>query len=262
MRAIRRHPWIVATVMLAMLLGAGVWLLVRSPPYTASAQVLVTPAPYYDPTYLGLADVIRDTPADPFRAVETGATMLDSPSAAAAAARRLGAGWSPGRVQAMVTVTAIGATNVVEIQASAARSGVAAGVANAFAEASLAIHGQVLRAQALNLVAQLRESPHVDPTRIANLRAVSGGIDPTFSLLHEAVGPGVTVAPGVPRVITIVLLAGLVLGTGAAFLTDVAMRRRLGKGAGSPERTSVVRLPTPPDELPVERRRQDDRPQA
>jgi capsular polysaccharide biosynthesis protein len=246
--------------MLAMLLGAGVWVLVRPTQYSATSQVLVTPAPYYDPTYLGLAGVVRDTPGDPFRAVETAATVLDSPSAAAATAQRLGPGWTAGRVRASITVVPVGGTNVLAIQSDAAQAGLATRLANEFATAALDDRRRVLAAQALALVSLLRETPTVDATRIARLRAVSGGIDPTFSLLHPATGLGSASALGLRQVLIIALFAGLILGTGLALLSDGALRRnpRVPEDLGG---SNVARLPSLPAGIPDGRRRRDDSPQ-
>lgn len=253
----RRRPLVVVAVTLAALLGAGAWLLIRSQRYVATSQVLVSPAPYYDPTYLGLPGVVRDTPGDPFRAVETAATMFDSPSAAASSAQRLGTGWSPARVQSAVTVVPMGGTNVLAVQASADQGRLASHVADTFAEQGLADRLRVLRAQALGLIAQLRETPDLPVARLASLRAVSAGNDPTFSLLHLASGPGLAAGPDVRQMLTVVLFAGLVLGIGVALLVDL-VERPGARRAGPADSSDVPGLPTANGPLAREHERRGD----
>ena len=59
LRALRRHPLIVAAVTIAAVAGTTVWLALRPVSYDAIAQVLVTPVPSDDPNYLGLP-VVRE----------------------------------------------------------------------------------------------------------------------------------------------------------------------------------------------------------
>ncbi|MFL5829664.1 MAG: Wzz/FepE/Etk N-terminal domain-containing protein [Solirubrobacteraceae bacterium] len=258
-RAVRRHPLLVVAVALAVLLGAGAWLLVRTPRYSATAQVLVTPTPYYDPTYLGLAAVVRDTPGDPFRAAETAATMIDSPSASAATAQRLGGGWTQSKVSAAISVSPMGGTNVLAVEARAAQSGDARSLANTFTAVALAEHTAMLHAQALGLVASLRETLPSATPRIASLRAISDGNDPTFSLLHPAAGRGSVTGPTVRHVLTLALFAGLILGIAVALIADGVIRpRRLPEAAGDSGMGNVATLNP---ELLEKRRRVEDQTQ-
>jgi capsular polysaccharide biosynthesis protein len=202
--------------------------------------VLVTPTPYYDPTYLGVPGVLRDTPGDPFRAIETAGTVIDSPAAVAAAAQRLGAGWDQNRVRAAVTVVPVGGTNTLAIQAEAADTAAANRVANTFAAAALGERRQALQAQALGLIAVLRETLPARNVRIASLRAIADGLDPSFSLLHPAAGPGSVAGPGTRQVLTLAVPAGLILGIAAALLAAGIAERRRGAGQSQPERDLVL----------------------
>lgn len=224
-QAIRRHPLVVLAVTLAMLGGAVVWILVRSRDYQATAQVLVNPAPFNDVAYTELP-VVRDTSADPTRAVQTAAAILDSPAAAATTAQALGPGWSESRVRSALTITPIGGTNVVAVQAVADRQALAARIANRFAAAALAQHRAALAVAATRLVAQLKAAPRpLSSAQLDPLLAAKAGFDPTFSVLHSAAPPRSPTGPAVWRVLSIVLFAGLIAGVGVALLIDVALRR-------------------------------------
>lgn len=230
LRAIRAHPLLVVIVTLTALAGAGAWLLVRSPDYRAVSQVLVTPAPSDDVTYLGLP-VIKDIPSDPTRAIQTAAAIVDSPSAVAVTAQHLGPGWTPGRVRAAVTVSPIGGSNVVGVQASANEASLAARIADTFVQTALAQRRATLSVQAAQLIARLEASSSVSPAQLTNLMAVTRGTDPTLSLLHLAPVPSASARKAAWRILTTTLFAGFVLGAGAALLSDIAIRRWRTRGA-------------------------------
>ena len=224
--AVRRHPLIVLVVTLAALAGATAWIVARSSHYRATAELLVTPAPFNDITYTGLP-IVRDTSSDPTRAIETAAALIDSPEAGAGAARLLGPGWTSSRVSAVVTVVPMGGTNVLEVQAVSGQPGVAARTANAFVSAALAQRRQSLRPAAAALIARLKAAPTPPPrAELSRLLSVAQGFDPTFAALHAATAPRSPIGAAAWRVLSVVLFAGLVLGVGAALLTDVVLGRR------------------------------------
>jgi capsular polysaccharide biosynthesis protein len=224
-RAIRRHPLLVAVVTLAAVAGAGAWLLLRSHHYQATAEVLVTPATFDDPTYTGLP-VLRDTSADPTRATQTAASIIDSPAAATSVAQTLGRGWSVDRVRAAITVTPTGGSNVLAIQATADEGPLAARLANTFVRAALDQRRQTLSGQATALISQLKAAPRPPSAdEIGRLLAVSHGFDPSFVTLHDATPPRAPAGSGAGRIVPLALFVGLVLGTTAALLLEVVVRR-------------------------------------
>jgi capsular polysaccharide biosynthesis protein len=214
---------IVVGIALAAVAGAGAWIALRTRHYVATAQVLVTPAPYDDSSYTGLP-IVRDTGSDPTRAVQTAAAIFDSPAAAPAAARTLGV--SVARVRAAVTVTPVGGSNVLDVQAHADRSADATRIADAFVAAELAERRQLLRVDATGLLAKLKTSPTASTTDVSRVTAVARGFDPSFSSLPAGAPPGVPTERPVWRTLTLVLFAGLVLGVAVALLIDAAAGRR------------------------------------
>lgn len=223
-RAVRRHPLIVALATLAAVLGAGAWLVVRTVDYRATAEVLVTPLPSDDFYYLGLP-ILRDFPADPARVFQTAAAMIDSPSAAVLSAQRLGRGWSPERVRAALTVEPMGESHVVAVQVRARDPGLAARIANTFVQAALQVRSTLLRSQATALLARLGRKSALPPLELDSLRAVSRGVDPMLSLLHLAAPAVAPAASPAWRVLVLSLVPGLVLGIAIALLIEVFTRR-------------------------------------
>jgi uncharacterized protein involved in exopolysaccharide biosynthesis len=223
-RAIRRHPVLTAVVTLATLAGAGAWLLVRPPEYRATAEVLVTPAPYDEPAYLGL-QVPRDTPSNPTRVLQTAAVMIDSRPAAALTARRVARGLNAREVREAVTVEPRGESNVLAVQATAGSPRLAARIANTFARTVLEQRSQALRTQAATLLAQLKAGGGPSQRQYERLVTVRSGIDPAFSLLATAPVPTSPVGTPAWRVLVLSLVAGLALGVAAALLRDGVARR-------------------------------------
>jgi Mrp family chromosome partitioning ATPase len=230
-RAARAHPWLIAAVTLVALAAGVLWAAQRTRHYEATAQVLVTPLAGGG-SYTGLP-ILTDS-VDPTRILQTAASVLDSPTAAAATARQV-PGWSAQRVGDAVDVTPLGQSNIVTVTATADDPVQAARIANSFAESTLATRSGVLRRGVTASIAGLRaQQKALDPAdtatateiarELSDLQRIEGGQDPNFSLL-QAAGDGV--ATGSPRslIAILALLAGGVIGLGAALLVEHLNRR-------------------------------------
>lgn len=229
--AVRAHRMLVGLVMLATLIGALLWLAVRDPAYESTANLLVSPVPSDDQVLVGLP-VVRDSPGEPTRAIQTAATLVESPAAAGLAATRLGGDWSPDSVASAVEVEPQGQSNIIAITGTADSPEESARVATDYARASLEGRKTVLAEQA---AAVLRRLPTSDtPTTgdsqfvtIAERRAALEGIrengDPSLLLSQEA-SPGKRTGPSAPLVIVLALFGGAALGIGAAILREMLDR--------------------------------------
>ena len=87
-RAIRARGGVVVAVTLAAIVVAAALLAMRTPTFTSTAQLLVTPLPQDDSAFLGTS-LVRDS-TDPTRTMQTAAALVASPAAAQRAARQLG----------------------------------------------------------------------------------------------------------------------------------------------------------------------------
>src|SRR5215208_5426011 len=227
--AIKAHPLLIVIVTLLVALVAVVWSAVRAPTYKASAQILVTPLPDNGGSDPRLP-VLR-TSSDRTRAIQTAANLLDSPAAAATAADRLGRGWTPARVDAMVDVLPEGESDVLSVTASADDAALAARVANVYARSSLEARGRALAPVVASLTSQtaaeLRgEKDPASPLalnlaeRLSDLRALGNGVDPTLSLTRAAEPPSSTVGASRSLLALLGLLAGVAVGVGSALVLD------------------------------------------
>ena len=229
LRAIRSHARVVVAITLAAVVGSVAWLSLRSKTYEATAQLIVSPLPQGDTAFLGVG-LLRDS-GDPTRTVQTAATLVDSASAAGLAATRLGQGWTGPRVQASTSVNPAGQSNVLDVIGRAATPAEAARVANVFALAALNVRRKVIAAELERAItqtsAELAGLPASSPLavelggRLAELRTVSNGRDPTIAFSQRALPPSSATGASAALLISLALLAGFVLATGTAVFLEL-----------------------------------------
>jgi capsular polysaccharide biosynthesis protein len=230
--AIRAHVVLVSIVALAAFLAAVVWTWQRAPAYEARAELLVTPYPSGQVSLLGLSLLSQGN--EPTRTIQTAAALGDSNDDAAAAAAQLGEGWTAKRVRKATDVTPLGETNILAVTAKATSASRAASIANAFTRAAIEVRSKALRRQAAAAIPGVEreletlrpQTPAADDLQrqLTLLRQISTGKDPTLSMSELAVPPA---APtGAPRwlIVALAALAGLILGIGAALLSETLAR--------------------------------------
>ncbi|MFZ1153948.1 MAG: Wzz/FepE/Etk N-terminal domain-containing protein [Solirubrobacteraceae bacterium] len=235
-RAIRAHPFlIVATVVVAVFVGVVV-AKTRSPQYKATAQVLVTPLPEggLNGSYTGLP-VVTSSAAEPTRTLETAATVLKSPQAAVVAARAI-PGWSSEQVSKAIDVEPRGESDIVSVTATAGNARLARRLANQYTNSALSVRSTELSHDANLLISQLQARERDVPTsdvntlsqlaaQVTNLVPISNGHDPNFSLLQAAQLPVARSGSSTSLIAVLALLAGLVIGVGAALVIEFTNRR-------------------------------------
>ncbi|WP_250280675.1 hypothetical protein [Frankia sp. CiP1_Cm_nod2] len=271
LRALRAHRLLVTLVTLAALGGGLLALALRPTTYHARADVLVTPLAQDDDHLLGLP-LVRDL-GDPIRTIQTAAAATDNRGIAQVTATRLGAPWTAERVQRAVDVMPKGQTNILEVTAAAPAARTATDVANTYAHSLIDTRQATLRrlvdASARPLQARLdalRNQPGAASQqsataadleqRLIELGQVRDSGDPTMSLLQDAALP--RSAAGAPAwlVLTISTLAGLVLGSAAAVMTERLARAQRGRqgparDAGPVRATQPQPAPGPADTRPT-----------
>jgi Mrp family chromosome partitioning ATPase/DNA-binding winged helix-turn-helix (wHTH) protein/capsular polysaccharide biosynthesis protein len=234
-RAIRARSLVVALTTIAALGVAAALLATREATYTSTAQLLVTPLPQDDRTFLGTT-LLRDS-GDPTRTVQTAAALVDSPLAAQRAARRLGGGIDQQTVQAHVNVQPLGESNILSVTASSTTADGAARLANEFAQSALAVRGEEIRSQVDAVMQTVGPDPTpADKSRLAELRAVRDRGDPTLLLSAPAQAPQASNGAAAWLVLALAAIAGFTLGSIAALL----MLRRI---ADERELVEVYPLP-------------------
>jgi Mrp family chromosome partitioning ATPase len=234
--AVRAHRWIFAAVLLAVVLGALLWVAARSSDYQANSQIIVNPLSPDDAAFIGLS-VIKNS-GDPTRTIQTAATLLRSPQAAALTASRMGPGWSSRRVLDAVHIEPVGESDILAVSATAGTPDGAARLANTFSRATLDVRDAQLRRQIAPVIARLRvtgrQLPKGDVSaaadveqRLAQLEDVQSSGDPSVSLSRSAAPP--TSPEGAPGwlILLLAIIGGTLLASGVVLIVARVLPARL-----------------------------------
>ncbi len=223
--AMRRRWWVVGSLVVVTLGAALLGVSMRAPSYTASAQVLVTPFPQQADSSLAGIRIVRDS-GDGARNLLTATALLNSSQNATEAAARLGDGTSADEVADAVEIEAAGGSDLVAVSATAETPERAAALANAYAEAALAVRDRDVQQQAkLALTAiEGRDDSSLEVPR-EQLRTLRDQGDPTLSLAQPATSDVVANGPGGGMVVLAAVVLGLVLGGVGAMLLERGDRR-------------------------------------
>jgi Mrp family chromosome partitioning ATPase/capsular polysaccharide biosynthesis protein len=223
--AIRARTLVVVLVMLATVGVAAALLATSAPAYESTAQLLVTPLSQDDRTFLGTA-LLRDSPGDPTRTVQTAAALVASPLAARDAARRLGGGLTSDDVQQNIDIQPLGDSNILSVTASATSAASATRLADQYVRSALAVRGRELRRQLDAAIGAIGPKPAAsDAVRLAELRAVRQRGDPTLTLSQPAEPPRDATGAPAPLVLVLAVIAGFTIGSIAALLLERFDRR-------------------------------------
>lgn len=260
MSTLRRAGWIrdtlrwwpISVLIVVVAVAASlVALNARTPMYTATARLAITPLAQFDETFVGTS-LIRYA-GYPNRTAEAVAAQLGDRAVADAAATALGAGWTGGSVSAAVvlrTADRADGADVVEVSARTPESGRAERLAAAYAQAALSLRGQQIATELDGRIAALAPDVDAHPDdgdasrRLSELRAAhSSGGDPSLRL--QDVGRATPVSR-LPAALVVVLAA---MGGGALAAPTAVVLSRAGRrcAAGSlahPDRATPAFLLT------------------
>ncbi len=229
---LRERIRLVVGILAVTLAAAAVYLITVDKVYEAPAELLITPVPADDPVLASLG--LPRASADPTRDVETAAALAESIDVAERAQEDLGTTQSARSLLGDISADPVASSNLVTITASDSTPEGAADKANAFARATVEDRTDALHEQIDRILPQLQGGDAAltpDDTvaaQIAQLEILRAGEDPTVRVETEALAPQAPASPR--RLLTIAgaLLAGLVLGVGAAFTAqtlDPRLRR-------------------------------------
>lgn len=226
LRAIQAHRLVFILAVAATVAASVVWISIAGKEYSATSQLLVTPLPQDDKTFLGF-DVLRDS-GDPTRTVQTAAALIETREAAERASEMLQNGGETGdQILDSVSVEPEGESNVLAVTATADSPQRAAAIANAFTTAALDIRGETLESQLEAEIERLRSGPldSDSQNRIDTLERLQEQGDPTLALAQPAAPSDSPVGASAALIIGLALLAGLAIGTGASVLLELTARK-------------------------------------
>lgn len=216
---------LVLACLLACVVVAGLYVALAPRTYKAQASLLVTPVDGSDENLLGLGLITASS--DPTRDVSTAAAFVTDPAVARRVSRAIGG--DPDQLSEAISAVPLAESSLVTITAKAGTAARAAAVANAFAQATAAERTARLQQRLNQIVPSIRTQLGQLPRnadaaglrgRLTTLESMVGQADPTIHLELPAIEP---LSPSSPRPklsIAAGIIAGLVLGIGAAFALE------------------------------------------
>jgi tyrosine-protein kinase len=223
LETLRERAWIVVAAVAITTAVALLYLLTASKVYEASADLLITPISSEDPALVGLPGLIPPS-NDPTRDVTTASQLITTIDVADRVKKTLDSSLSSRSLLRKVSAEPVASSNIVAVTAEAGSPSQATEIANAFASQAVAKQTEQLHTaideRLPRLEARLKQGAG-DPTAlrasITQLETLRSGSSPSMSLETKADPPSSPTSPRPALTIAGGLLAGLVLGIGAAF---------------------------------------------
>ena len=229
---IRERIRLILAVTLLTTLAAVAYVMLAPKVYEAEAEVLVTPVQTDDAALVG-ATALHQT-SDPTRDVETAARLIANRQVAQRFRQDTKSTRSTGWLLDHVKVEPVAQSNIVAITSSAPKGREAAQIATGFAEAATDVQTDKFHAaldkQIANLEARVDALPAGDAggegpdslrAQLARLQTYRGQDDPTLEVQSRAAVPTSPASPKKKLSLIAGVLAGLILGIGAAFALQV-----------------------------------------
>ncbi|MEK6277126.1 MAG: Wzz/FepE/Etk N-terminal domain-containing protein [Actinomycetota bacterium] len=225
---IRERIWLIFATVVITTGIAVLYVFTATKMYDADAALLVTPVTGDNPVFASLG-LLRES-SDPTRDVQTASQLVTNVEIAGRVKKALDSGETPEVLLSKVTAEPVAQSSIVSVVARDTSPDGAADLANAFARTAVAnrtdrmlrqIDDQLprLRAQASEVSGTATENPVAD--QIALMEVLRSGPDPTIRLETPATMPTRQASPRPVLSAAGALMAGLILGLGAAFAFQV-----------------------------------------
>jgi capsular exopolysaccharide synthesis family protein len=222
-QTLRERLGLILVCILATTLAATIYVLFASSLYRAKAELLVTPVSRDDSTLTSLG-LIRDS-NDPTRDVSTAAQLVTSTDVARDVKNQLRLKGSVTQLLRSVTSEPVAQSNLVAVTASGSTRASAQRLANAFADATVrdrtvTLH-RLLDTTIPSLEARLAPASEAERAvlseRLAALKTLRAGPDPTVRVETRAEPPESAARPRAKLSLAAGLLSGVLIGVAAAF---------------------------------------------
>jgi uncharacterized protein involved in exopolysaccharide biosynthesis len=227
--ALRYHWRLIALFLVLAVVPTAYYSYTAPKRYKAEADLLVTPIPANDTTFIGINGLLRDSTQG--QAVLTAGRIAAAPEVGQTARSRLRLAGTPS-----VDVTPMQQSNVVGIVASASSPPAAARIANAYADAVISLRAAELQRELSAAISHLEArlgslAAANDPLstsiagqikqRLAQLDPLVGEPNPTLSILSRATAPSSASWPRPKLSILVAIVGSLLLAGGLALALGV-----------------------------------------
>lgn len=231
---IRERIWLVILAVLVTTGMAVLYVFTAPKTYEGTAEMLVTPVSIEDPVVRTLPLIFESV--DPTRDVETAAQFVTNLNVAERVKAETSTSHSPRGLLESVTAEPVAQSNIVAITATGSSPEEAQELANAFAQATVEDRTEQLHSAIETQLPPIRARleganqsvANTLAAQIAQLQALDSAVDPSLRVQSEADLPTRQASPRPVLSIAGGLVAGLVLGIGAAFAAqtlDTRFRR-------------------------------------
>ena len=222
---LRERIWIVVAGVVITTAIALLYVLTATKTYEAEADILVTPVPESSTTLVELG--LISSSSEPLREIETIARLITTNEIAERALPKLeGLPEAVDRDELLNHISAdpVAESNIVAVTASAETPESAAQIANTVVDTAIDERTDRLHDRIDTVINELETQLQANPperelleTKLAEVRILQGQDDPTVSVASRAVAPKTQVSPRPVLSVAGGMLAGLILGIGAAF---------------------------------------------
>lgn len=226
---IRERLWLILAILVITTAVAALFVATAEKTYEAEADLIVTPVDS-DNSVLASLGLVQAS-ADPNRDVETASRLVKNLAVAERAGRELGRDDSPESLLKKISAQPVAQSSIVSITAEGKTAEEAKELADAFAQQTIAYRTSLMRSRIDELLPRLEseaERVNRDSVASAELQAQIGellvlrtGGDPTIRIETLASLPQAPASPRPVMSLAAAIFAGLVLGIGAAFLSQV-----------------------------------------
>ncbi len=254
-RVLREHLKLVVLCAIVVTAAAAAYTHTATRKYQAQSQLLISPIDATNSFTVGLP--VLHSSADPTRDALTAASLITTPQVAQAVNSALHLHQSAGQLLGAVTATPLGQSSLISVQATSTSALRAQHIANEFAQQVIllrttALHAALaqeipgLRAQLASETPAQRNSNASLAAELGQLELLARSPDPTITLAATAGLPPAPFTPRTKLAIAAGVLAGLLIGIGAAFLFDILdpRLRREEQIREIFDLRTVVRVPT------------------
>lgn len=232
---ILREQWLlILAAVIVSVLAAFAFAVSSDESYEAEAVLQITPISD-DETYSGI-QVIREA-SDLSPEIETFTRFVETTEVGAEAERLLAErGQAASGGGADVDALPIANSLLVSVVATSGDPALAADTANAYAQGAINVRAADFNADVQAVIDRLvvaaeqipvssEDARNAIASRLATLRSLRGGEDPSLTLLSQAGVPGEPSSPGLMLILVAGAFVGLFWGAGAAFVSDALLSR-------------------------------------
>jgi polysaccharide biosynthesis transport protein len=226
LQTLRGHIKLIIACVIVTLLAAGAYVKLAPRTYTADAMMLINPASSQDTVLFSLP--VLHSSGDPTQDVLTASALITSQEVAQATVKSLHLHESASTLLGKIQAVPLDQSNIISVEATDSTPQGAQRIANEFARQAVVVRTARLHQAIATVIPGLKTSVSRLPAsqrngtgslgdQLTQLEQLQSSSDPTISVSSQALLPLSPTSPRTTLSLAAGLLAGLLIGIGAAF---------------------------------------------